>query len=142
MTISHRLNLPADAPESYEELVRLYLPRKIHDRVAYENAVEVIRWLAVRAENNDQIEFLDLVSNFVHEYEVPLRTDPPASPLELLNFLVEENKVTTRELGALLGIDHSAAARILKGQRSITPEHAKKLGEHFAIRPSRFLGLE
>jgi HTH-type transcriptional regulator/antitoxin HigA len=142
MTTSPHLNLPAEAPERYEELVRLYLPRKIHDRGAYETAAEVIRWLALRAENQDQLEFLDLVANFVHEYEAPLRTDPPLSPRELLNFLVEENGITTRELGALLGIDHSAAARILKGTRSITPEHAKRLGERFAIRPSGFLGLD
>ena len=142
MMTSPHLNLPADAPESYEELVRLYLPRKIHDRAAYETAAEVIRWLAVRAENQDQIEFLDLVSNYVHEYEAPLRTASRISPLELLNFLVEENEITTRDLGAILGIDHSAAARILKGTRSITPEHAKRLGERFAIRPSGFLGLE
>ena len=142
MTISCHLHLPSEAPESYEDLARLYLPRKIHDRVAYENAVEVIRWLAVRAKNNDQIEFLDLVCNFVQEYETPLKARKPARPVELLNFLVEENGITTRALGAILGIDHSAAARILKGQRSITPEHAKKLGRRFAIRPGRFLGLE
>jgi hypothetical protein len=34
------------------------------------------------------------------------RRSLPASPVELLNFLVQENEVTTRELGALLGIDH------------------------------------
>jgi antitoxin component HigA of HigAB toxin-antitoxin module len=142
MNRSH-LSLPKDIPGSYQELVRLYAPRKIHDRVAYQNAVEVVDWLAGRTKTQDQEDYLDLVSDLVFEYESESsKDDGPASPVELLNFLVEENEVTTRELGVLLGIDHSVAARILKGQRSITPEHAKKLGERFAIRPSRFLGLE
>ena len=142
MKPSH-LNLPAKAPESYEELARIYLPRKIHDPVAYQNAIEVVRWLSLRAENKDQIEFLDLISDLTDAYEAQiLEEDLPASPVELLNFLVEDNEVSTRELGELLGLDHSTVSRILKGQRSITPEHAQKLGERFAIRPSRFLGLQ
>jgi hypothetical protein len=32
MTTKH-LNLPADLPRTYEELVRLYPPRKIHDQI-------------------------------------------------------------------------------------------------------------
>ena len=136
-------SLPANPPTSYEALARLYLPRKIHDAAAYQNAIEVVDWLAGRTLNPDQEDYLDLVSDLVFEYESELsKDDGRASPVELLNFLVEENEVTTRELGALLGIDHSAAARILKGQRSITPEHARKLGQRFAIRPSRCLGLE
>jgi antitoxin component HigA of HigAB toxin-antitoxin module len=138
-----RLSLPVEPPASYEALVRLHVPRKLHDPAAYQNAVEVVDWLAGRPLNPDQEDYLDLVSDLVWEYESQqAKDDGPASPVELLGFLVEENGVTTRELGALLGIDHSAAARVLKGQRSITPEHAKKLGERFAIRPSRFLGLE
>lgn len=119
------------------------MPRKIHDAAAYQDAVEVVDWLAGHELNPDQEDYLDLVSDLVAEYEVQQsRHDGPVSPVEPLSFLVEENDVTTRELGALLGVDHSVAARILKGQRSITPEHAKKLGERFAIRPGRFLGLQ
>jgi antitoxin component HigA of HigAB toxin-antitoxin module len=135
--------LPEKAPSSYKELLGLYPPRKIHDKAAYQQALKVVDWLALRAETKDQEDFLDLLSDLVDGYESKrFPQEPAASPIELLNYLVEENEITTRELGSLLGIDHSAAARILKSQRSITPEHAQKLGERFAIRPSRFLGLE
>ncbi|HEY0793859.1 MAG TPA: helix-turn-helix domain-containing protein [Chthoniobacterales bacterium] len=136
-------NLPRAKPHSYEELVRVYLPRKIHDRLGYQQAVEVVDWLAGHDLNPDQEDFLDLVSDLVVEYESQQGMhDGPASPVELLQFLVEENGLTTREIGTLLGIHPSTAARILKGQRSITPEHAKKLGARFAVRPSRFLDLD
>ena len=38
--------------------------------------------------------------------------DEESSPLELLNYLIEENGITTRELGKILRVDHSVAARI------------------------------
>jgi HTH-type transcriptional regulator/antitoxin HigA len=75
------------------------------------------------------------------EYENAGKTDKASSPLELLNYLVEENDLTTRELGKILGIDHSVAARILKGERAITVEHAKSLGIRFKMDPKAFLKL-
>ena len=60
-------------------------------------------------------------------------------PLELLKYLVTD--ISTRELGKILNIDHSVAARILKGERAITVEHAKHLGERFKVDPQLFLKL-
>ncbi|MBV8378840.1 MAG: helix-turn-helix domain-containing protein [Verrucomicrobia bacterium] len=59
-----------------------------------------------------------------------------------MHHLVEENGITTRELGKILGVDHSVAARILKGERNITVEHAKSLGARFKMDPQVFLGLK
>jgi antitoxin component HigA of HigAB toxin-antitoxin module len=69
------------------------------------------------------------------------KPDKTSAPLEILNFLVEENEISTRELGKILGIDHSVAARILKGERAITVEHAKSLGARFKLDPKAFLEL-
>jgi HTH-type transcriptional regulator/antitoxin HigA len=140
MTTTH-LSLPADAPETYEELVRLYPPRKIHDQVELENATEVADWIALRAQNDAQLDYLELLGDLMDEYENTGKTDKAASPLEILNYLVEENDLTTRELGKILGIDHSVAARILRGERTITVEHAKNLGARFKIDPKAFLKL-
>jgi HTH-type transcriptional regulator/antitoxin HigA len=141
MTTKH-LNLPAEVPKTYEELVRLYPPRKIHDQVELENATEVADWLAVRAKNDAQFDYLELLGDLMDEYEKPLgKGDKPADPLEMLRYLVEENGITTRELGKILGVDHSVAARILTGERSITVEHARKLGTRFKVETQLFLRL-
>lgn len=143
MTTKAHLSLPAEAPETYEELARLYVPRKIHDKIGQQNATEMVDWLAVRARTADQVEFLDLVSDLLDEYESQFLKDPgPDDPLELLNYLVTENDISTRELGKVLGVDHSVAARILKGERTITIEHAKHLGERFKVDPQLFLKLK
>lgn len=140
MTTTHH-SLPAEAPETYDELVRLYPPRKIHDQVELENATEVADWIALRAKNDAQLDYLELLGDLMDEYENAGKPDKPSSPLEILNYLVEENNITTRELGKILGIDHSVAARILKGDRAITVEHAKSLGARFKLTPEAFLKL-
>jgi antitoxin component HigA of HigAB toxin-antitoxin module len=142
MTIKSNLSLPTDAPETYEELARIYVPRKIHDKIGQRNATEVVDWLAMRAQTSDQVEFLDLVSDLLDEYERQfLKIDDPSDPLELLQYLVKENGVSARELGKTLNVDHSVAARILKGERGITVEHAKNLGARFKVDPKVFLKL-
>jgi HTH-type transcriptional regulator / antitoxin HigA len=143
MTTKIHRDLPADAPESYEELARLYIPRKIHDKIGQQNATEVVDWLSIRAHTADQIEFLDFVSDLLDEYESQfLKDSAPGDPLEVLRYLVEENGITTRELGKILGVDHSIAARILKGERGITVEHAKHLGARFKVDAQLFLKLK
>jgi HTH-type transcriptional regulator / antitoxin HigA len=141
MTTKH-IDLPAEVPQTYEELVRLYPPRKIHDQVELENATEVADWLALRAKNDAQLDYLELLGDLLDEYEaLPAKAGKPAEPLEMLHYLAKENEITTRQLGAILGVDHSVAARILIGARSITLEHAKKLGARFKVSPQLFLGL-
>jgi HTH-type transcriptional regulator/antitoxin HigA len=142
MTTKSHLSLPADAPETYEELARIYVPRKIHDKIGQRNATEVVDWLAVRAKTADQVEFLDLVSDLLDEYERQLlKIEDSSEPVELLQYLAEENGITARELGKILNVDHSVAARILKGERGITVDHAKNLGTRFKVDPKVFLKL-
>jgi HTH-type transcriptional regulator/antitoxin HigA len=142
MTTKSHLSLPPDAPETYEELARFYVPRKIHDKIGQQNATEVVDWLAIRAQTPDQIEYLDLVSDLLDEYERQfLKADDASDPLELLQYLVEENGISARELGKILDVDPSVAARILKGKRGITVDHAKSLGARFKLAPEAFLNL-
>ena len=137
--------LPAEVPQTYEALVRVYPPRKIHDAVEHANATEVADWIALHAKNDAQLDYLELLGDLLDDYEnrtgKAAAQDKPSTPLELLNYLVEENQLSTRDLGQILGVDHSVAARILKGLRNITVEHAKKLGAHFKLDPQAFLKL-
>ena len=98
----------------------------------------------MRAENEAQLDYLELLGDLLEEYENRAKSrkhEEDSTPLELLNYLVQENEITTRELGKILEVDHSVAARILKGERKITVEHAKKLADRFKLRPEAFLAL-
>jgi antitoxin component HigA of HigAB toxin-antitoxin module len=144
MTTTH-FSAPAEVPKTYEELVRLYPPRKIHDSIELENATEVADWIALHAKNDAQLDYLELLGDLLDQYEnqaaKAARQGKASTPIELLEYLVEENDISTRELGQILGVDHSVAARILKGERAITLEHAKSLGTRFKLDPQAFLEL-
>ena len=130
-----------DLPDTYEALCRLYLPRPIHSKTTCAEATQYIEALAGYELNKDQEDYLEALATFVHEYEQRLIGEPHVEPLEILKHLLEENGLAPKDLAQLLGVDNSLASRILKGLRRITPEHAKKLGDHFKVRPGLFLGL-
>ena len=45
------------------------------------------------------------------------------------------------ELGRILGVDETLGTKLLSGERNITVQHAKKLGDRFAMHPTAFLNL-
>src|SRR2546430_11313100 len=131
-----------DLPDTYEALCRRYLPRPIHTKTACAEATQYIEALVGYDLNKDQEDYLEAISTFVHEYEQRSIEEPrDIEPLEILKHLLEENGLTAKDLAQLLGVDNSHASRILKDLRKITPEHAKKLGDRFKVRPGLFLGL-
>jgi HTH-type transcriptional regulator / antitoxin HigA len=135
-------SLPKKATVTYEGLVRMHVPRKIHDDAEHQRAVQIVQWLAIRVENRDQEDYLALMSDLVFEYEqATLQPLPKASGRKMLKLLCKEHGINTRQLGELLGVDQSVAARILSGERSITVEHARKLGARFHTAPSLFLDI-
>ncbi len=131
-------------PTTYEDLCRVYLPRKIHDKSECQRATAVIDALSIREGlNKDQLDYLELVGDLVNEYEKNHVAQPEySSPVEVLRYLMEENGISTRQMSRILGKDESIVSKILKGERSITIEHARKFGHHFAVNPGLFLQLQ
>jgi antitoxin component HigA of HigAB toxin-antitoxin module len=130
-------------PDTYQGLCAVLPPRPIHDEVAYMNTLEVIDSMAGLPLNQDQEDFLAIVSQQVYDYEQ--RNIPPAdrlSGLEMLTTACQETGTDQRRLAAVLGVSKSLVSLIFKGARPITREHARKLGRHFGIRPELFLDLD
>src|SRR5580693_2429997 len=123
-------------PATFDALIGELMPAAIHDKVAYANALEMVRRLAVvPALNEDQTRYLDTLCVLVAAYEKMHRTVGKAKlkPLEVLREFVAEHQMKVRELGALLGVSESAASMILKGDRSLTLDHVRKLAERFQV---------
>ncbi len=125
---------PAALPKTYAELVALQVPRPIHDRTTYDNAVEIVHSLAGFKLNRDQDDYLQLMAKLVEDYERETLPEPaPATGIETLKFLLAENNLTADDLGRILGVNRSIAYRILKGTRNLTAAHIKALSARFAI---------
>jgi len=61
------------------------------------------------------------------------------SGLDSLRHLLEQSKMNASDLARLLGIHVSMGSKILKGDRSLTVEHLKKLAERFKVSPEMFI---
>jgi HTH-type transcriptional regulator/antitoxin HigA len=127
-------------PKTYNGLVSLLVPRPIHDRATYENAVEVVHALAGFKLNRDQDDYLELMAKIIEDYERETVPEPaPVRGIGSLKFLLKENDLTADDLGSIIGVDRSIAYRILKGTRNLTAEHVKKLSSRFAVSADLFL---
>jgi HTH-type transcriptional regulator/antitoxin HigA len=142
MSTATKIN-PRAAPTTFDALIGELMPTAIHDRVAYGNAMEMVRRLAfVPRLNADQTRYLDTLCVLVAAYEKQHRTIGKAKlkPLEVLQEFVAEHRMKVRELGALLGVSGSAASMILKGDRALTLDHVRKLAVRFKVSTSLFVG--
>lgn len=131
----------AKLPKSYADLVAFHPPRVIRDKADYENTVAVIDAMAGHKLTPDQDDYLELLGQIVEAYEAETVSNPkPASPSQVLRFLLREHGLTGEDLAKVLGVDRSQAYRILKGARALTVEHIRNLSAKFAVEPALFLG--
>jgi plasmid maintenance system antidote protein VapI len=136
--------LPETAPESFEQLCGILLPRPVHDEAENREMIRVMDWIAVRAHNQDQFDYAKMLGSLVTEYEVSQkrRTKPQLAGLELLKAVTESSGMTQAELAKLLDIEQGTVSKIMSGARSITLDHAKRLARRFKMRPETFLDLD
>jgi HTH-type transcriptional regulator/antitoxin HigA len=132
---------PYGIPETFTQLVCVWIPKAIHDRIEFENASEIMNAMAGHDLNKDQEDYLETVSILVDEYDRTHSKQPKkASPLAVLELLLEEHDISGRQLGKILG-NEAVGGFILRGERHITVEQAKKLGGRFSVDPVVFLDL-
>lgn len=133
--------LPKKLPKSYAGLVALHVPRPIHDEAGYENTVQIVDALAGMKLNQDQQDFLEILSQQVEAYEAEnLKAPRQKTGMELIRLLMEENGLSGDDLAGLLEVDRSVAYKILKGTRNLTTDHVRRLAERFAISADAILG--
>jgi HTH-type transcriptional regulator/antitoxin HigA len=132
----------ASLPKSYAELVALHVPRPIHDKVSYDNAVEVVHRLAGFKLNRDQDDYLELMARLIEDYEQKQVPEPePVSGIETLRWLLKEHDLTAEDLGRIIDVNRSIAYRILKGTRNLTADHIRKLALRFSVSAELFLRI-
>jgi antitoxin component HigA of HigAB toxin-antitoxin module len=139
-----KIELPKKAPETFEELCRLFLPRPIHDEAENEEMIRVMDWIAVRAHNRGQFDYAKMLGDLVTEYEVThrRRVKSELGGLELLRAVTESSGLTQADLANVLGVAQGTVSKIMTGARSITVDHAKRAARYFKMRPEAFLDLD
>ena len=130
----------AQLPKSFDGLVRFHAPRPIHDTAGYDNAVEIVDALAGHRLNEDQEDYLLVLSTLVERYEADTLPSPRrVSGRSMLRYVLDENNLGGDDLAMILGVDRSVAYRILKGERGLTTAHLRSLRERFGVSADVFV---
>ncbi len=135
-------NIREKLPGRFEELVELMPPQAIRDDVQYENTVEMIdRLMASGKLTKGQELYMETLVQLVQVYEGQHHGIDTAdmSGIEALRELLAENDMNASDLARVLGVHASMGSKILKGQRSLTVDHLRKLADRFKVRPGLFI---
>jgi HTH-type transcriptional regulator/antitoxin HigA len=130
-------------PGRFEELVRLMPPQAVMDDVYLDNALEMIdRLMAAGKLTKGQELYLETLVQLVEAYEADRHAIDTSdlSGLDSLRHLMKENGMNASDLARLLGVHASMGSKILRGERSLTVEHVRKLAARFRVSPQLFIG--
>ena len=119
---------------------RFFVLRPIHKKSDYKNALTVAKELSSRTDlNSEQADYLEILTKIIADYEQKHIEMSKHSPQEILKFLVEENQMSGSDLGHILG-NRTLGPALLRGKRTLSKTHIKKLAEYFSVSPALFFG--
>jgi HTH-type transcriptional regulator/antitoxin HigA len=126
----------------FEQLVELMPPQAIRNNAQYQKTLDMIDRLMSRKKlTRGQGLYMETLVQLVQAYEAEhhhIETSD-LSGIESLRHLLTENNMNASDLARLLGVHASMGSKILKGERSLTVEHVKKLAARFKVRPQMFI---
>ena len=137
---THHRRQTTPPPRTIEALLMQYKPLAIENERQYHEASEWVDELAILDKRTaGQERFLETLTVLMEAYEEQHHSvsTKDITPLHSLQFLVQENGLSGRDLGRILG-DESLGNRILRGERELSKAHIRKLADYFKVRPDLF----
>ena len=132
----------AVADNSYFDLVRQFPLKPIASEKELGAATKIINELVDRGFDDltdGEEAYLDVLSDLVKKYEDERHPIPEASPVAVLQFLIEDRNTNQRAVALGSGIAVSTMSEILAGRREMNLEHMLKLAEFFTVPVAAFL---
>ena len=138
------LNVQATAKSwaKFAQVAQLHRPT---NPAEYDNLLELIEHLETIAgdlENpmNPYFPLYELASTYVADYEdehEPALPDP--QPRDVLEYLMEEHGVSQKDLERAGVADQPLISKVLRGERNVSKEMAKRLAAFFKVSAAVFL---
>jgi HTH-type transcriptional regulator/antitoxin HigA len=123
---------------AYTDLLSQVTPKVIETEVEYEQTLAVVESLAFNQNRTaEQTALYKLLVLLVESYEAEYYPMPDASPVEVLNHILEASDTKPVDLVGLIG-SSSVVSEILNGTRAISKVEAKILSDRFKVSPSLF----
>jgi len=123
--------------QAFDAMVHL---RPIHNEASYDRMVALMNSLLDTVgddEDHPLSGLLELAGELVSRYEQQHHAIAPASPKDVLRFLMDARGLKQDDLSAVVAQSNLSA--ILAGKRKISATMAGKLGKFFGISPAVFV---
>lgn len=133
---------PTKLPGRFADLARALPPQAITDEHHHDQTVEMIdRLMAAGKLTRDQALYLETLVQLVQAYETAHHSidSRDITGLDSLKHLLSENQMNASDLAQLLDVHASMGSKILKGERSLTVEHLRRLAARFKVSPALFI---
>ncbi len=122
----------------YIELLKSFPPRPITSIEEFISTQKVIDSLIDKGNlTEDEQDYLNVLGTLVYEYEEKQEKIPDISGVELLKALIIELNLQQQDLISIFKSE-SIMSEILSGERNLTAEHIRQLGDFFQISPAVF----
>lgn len=123
----------------YSQLLTKFLPKIIETEEEYEQSRRLLLELMRRSERSpEETALLKSIATLVKEFDERQEQPEPASPLEILLHLMEENGLRQVDLAGKIA-SKGVISEIINGKRAISKSQAKALGEMFHVSPALFI---
>lgn len=114
-----------------------HIPRNESEYEHLLEFAEKLMEISRRKKDERVISLLKLITKNIEEYETHRYPQKLASPLEVLEFLMEEHGLGQGDLPEIGS--QSLVSKILSGERHLTVEHIQKLSKRFGVSSSVFI---
>jgi HTH-type transcriptional regulator/antitoxin HigA len=127
--------------EQYFELLRECPLRVIRSDAEYDRAIAILNRLSDRGRQRtpDETEYLLAMAVFVEKYEEEHHPVPPATGIEMLQYMIETHSLAQNDVAAGTGLAESTVSEILAGKRKLTVKHIEALARFFKVKAAMFL---
>jgi HTH-type transcriptional regulator/antitoxin HigA len=124
----------------YSELLSQYQPKLIRTEAENERALEIVEELMHRPDRSpEESELYDLLIVLIEKFEQEFyQPDSDSNPHSMLQFLIEQQGLSARDLVPALGSE-PVVAEMLAGDREFSIAQIKALGILFRVDPSVFI---
>src|SRR4051812_42993125 len=125
------------ATDDYLQLVKEFPIRPIKTAKEFAVAQSILDRLVGREDlTPGQRDYVSAIARFMQDYDRPRRSGlgDRSTPLEILKFLMEENSMSTTDLGKIVG-SRGLASEILNRKRGLSKAVIGRLAARFKVDP-------
>ncbi|MGH9596370.1 MAG: helix-turn-helix domain-containing protein [Edaphobacter sp.] len=123
----------------YTALLAKVPPRVIRTDEQNEAYIEALYEMEQRKgrRSKEERELADLLTLLIEDYEEKHYELPKASPLEVIEFLMDQHGLKQKDLVDVFGAP-SIVSEVMRGKRELNKEHIRRLSERFGVSPEMF----